>query len=287
MSLSHIVGIITGGASGLGAATATTLIREGARIVVADLPHQYQRYLDLAEDLCQTSESYPSMQGRDRVISFVETDVTNEDQVNMALNTVEELYGEPGTVQYQESGRESCHRVHLRTTHFVSICSSPYHSPLDTPLSLSLSTTVNAAINCAGIGIAKKTLSKSRESGGHPCLVPHSLEEFTRAITINTIGSFNVARLAAERMATRDADLDGLRGCIIHTASIAAMDGQRGQVAYATSKAALVGMTLPMARDLSTFGIRVMTIVRTYIHILPSNQQPTLYTVNIDTLNHL
>jgi 3-hydroxyacyl-CoA dehydrogenase / 3-hydroxy-2-methylbutyryl-CoA dehydrogenase len=74
-----------------------------------------------------------------------------------------------------------------------------------------------------------------------------------------------VARLAAERMASRDADQDGLRGCIIHTASIAAMDGQRGQVAYATSKAALVGMTLPMARDLSSFGIRVMTIVRIFL----------------------
>ena len=75
------------------------------------------------------------------------------------------------------------------------------------------------------------------------------------------MGSFNVARLAAERMASRQADQDGLRGCIINTASIAAMDGQRGQVAYAASKAALVGMTLPMARDLSSFGIRVMTIV--------------------------
>jgi 3-hydroxyacyl-CoA dehydrogenase / 3-hydroxy-2-methylbutyryl-CoA dehydrogenase len=95
MSLAHIVGIITGGVSGLGAATASTLIREGARIVVADLPHQYERYLELAEDLCRTAESHPSMR-RDRVISFVETDVTNESQVKNALDIVEELYGEPG-----------------------------------------------------------------------------------------------------------------------------------------------------------------------------------------------
>jgi 3-hydroxyacyl-CoA dehydrogenase / 3-hydroxy-2-methylbutyryl-CoA dehydrogenase len=121
--------------------------------------------------------------------------------------------------------------------------------------------TVNAVINCAGIGMARKTLSKSREPDTAGQLIPHSLHEFTKTLTINTVGTFNVARLAAQRMASREADCDGLRGCIINTASIAAMDGQRGQVAYAASKAALVGMTLPMARDLSSFGIRVMAIV--------------------------
>ena len=120
------------------------------------------------------------------------------------------------------------------------------------------------AINCAGIGIAKKTLSVSREEATLGQCVPHSLQDFTKVLTINTVGSFNVARLAAQRMSSRDADHNGLRGCIINTASIAAMDGQRGQVAYATSKAALVGMTLPMARDLASFGIRVMTIVRLF-----------------------
>jgi 3-hydroxyacyl-CoA dehydrogenase / 3-hydroxy-2-methylbutyryl-CoA dehydrogenase len=95
-----------------------------------------------------------------------------------------------------------------------------------------------------------------------PRFIPHSLNDFQRCLHINTLGSFNVARLAAARMALRDPDSDGIRGCIIHTASIAAMDGQQGQVAYAASKAALVGMTLPMARDLSPLGIRVMTIVR-------------------------
>jgi NAD(P)-dependent dehydrogenase (short-subunit alcohol dehydrogenase family) len=121
--------------------------------------------------------------------------------------------------------------------------------------------TVNAVINCAGIGIARKTLSKSRDPDTDGQLIPHSLHDFTKALTINTIGTFNVARLAAQRMASRKADSDGIRGCIINTASIAAFDGQRGQVAYATSKAAIVGMTLPMARDLASVGIRVMAIV--------------------------
>lgn len=88
----------------------------------------------------------------------------------------------------------------------------------------------------------------------------HSLEEYAKAMTVNAIGSFNLARLAADRMARRSADGDGLRGCIVNTASVAAYDGQIGQVAYASSKGAVVGMTLPMARDLAGLGIRVMTI---------------------------
>jgi 3-hydroxyacyl-CoA dehydrogenase / 3-hydroxy-2-methylbutyryl-CoA dehydrogenase len=112
---------------------------------------------------------------------------------------------------------------------------------------------VNAGINCAGIAHASKTLSKRG---------PHSIEMFARTLTVNTVGSFTVASLAAERMSRRQTDEDGLRGCIINTASIAAFEGQIGQVAYAASKGGVVGMTLPMARDLATYGIRVMTIVR-------------------------
>lgn len=88
----------------------------------------------------------------------------------------------------------------------------------------------------------------------------HSLDDFQKTINVNTVGSFNLARLASERMASRSEDSDGLRGCIINTASVAAYDGQIGQVAYAASKGGVVGMTLPMARDLSPLGIRVMTI---------------------------
>ena len=77
---------------------------------------------------------------------------------------------------------------------------------------------------------------------------------------MNALGTFNLARLAAERMASRDPDAEGLRGCIVNTASIAAFEGQTGQVAYAASKGAVVGMTLPLARDLAVHGIRVMTV---------------------------
>jgi 3-hydroxyacyl-CoA dehydrogenase/3-hydroxy-2-methylbutyryl-CoA dehydrogenase len=113
---------------------------------------------------------------------------------------------------------------------------------------------VNAAVNCAGVAIAKKTLSFKGTR-------PHPVEEFARTLHVNTTGSFTVSSLAAERMSHCQPDKDGLRGCIILTASIAAMEGQIGQVAYAASKAGVVGMTLPMARDLASYGIRVMTIV--------------------------
>jgi 3-hydroxyacyl-CoA dehydrogenase/3-hydroxy-2-methylbutyryl-CoA dehydrogenase len=117
---------------------------------------------------------------------------------------------------------------------------------------------LNATVNCAGIATARKTLSKK---GVHP------LDEFAKVISVNTIGSFNVASLAAERMSRRDPD-DGLRGCIIHVASIAAMEGQIGQVAYAASKGGIVSMTLPMARDLASLGIRVMAIVSAFFLLL-------------------
>ena len=119
--------------------------------------------------------------------------------------------------------------------------------------------TVNVAVNCAGIAVAKKTLSRKRDSSE---ILVHSLPDFSKTLQVNTVGTFNVARLSAQRMATRDVQGDdGLRGCIINTASVAAYEGQKGQVAYAASKGAIVGMTLPMARELASFGIRVMTIV--------------------------
>ncbi|CAI5721502.1 unnamed protein product [Hyaloperonospora brassicae] len=110
---------------------------------------------------------------------------------------------------------------------------------------------VNTAVNCAGIALSIKTLSKK---GVHP------LRHFQRTLDVNTIGTFNVARLAAERMSKAQPGPDGEHGIIINTASIAAYEGQIGQVAYAASKAAIVGMTLPLARDLSPLGIRVNTI---------------------------
>jgi len=88
--------------------------------------------------------------------------------------------------------------------------------------------TVNVAINCAGIATARKTLSQKENEDGTTTKRLHSLEEFTKTITVNTIGSFNVSRLASERMASRSEDDNGLRGCIINTASVSAFDGQVG-----------------------------------------------------------
>ena len=210
--LSRTVAIVTGGSSGLGAGAARSLIRQGARVLVADLGHQEEAFRQWAAAVTggvKVVSSGESAGPGQPALSFMETDVTDPSQVTFALDAIENRFGEP----------------------------------------------LNAAVNCAGIAVARRTLSKK---GVHP------LEEFTRTLSVNAIGTFNVASLSAERMIQREAatDEDGLRGCIINTASIAAFEGQIGQVAYAASKGAVVGMTLPMARDLASFGIRVMTIVR-------------------------
>ncbi len=109
----------------------------------------------------------------------------------------------------------------------------------------------NVLVNCAGIGTAAKTVSKGN---------PARLEDFTRVISVNLIGHFNAIRLAAAIMAQNAPGADGERGVIVNTASVAAWDGQIGQAAYSASKGGIVGMTLPIARDLSELGIRVCTI---------------------------
>ena len=106
-------------------------------------------------------------------------------------------------------------------------------------------------VNCAGIAPAEKTVGKSGA---------HSLAVFTKCITVNLIGTFNMTRLAAEAMGRNEPESTGERGCIISTASVAAYDGQIGQAAYSASKGGVVGMTLPIARDLARSGIRNMTI---------------------------
>ncbi|MGD6833008.1 3-hydroxyacyl-CoA dehydrogenase [Sutcliffiella halmapala] len=116
---------------------------------------------------------------------------------------------------------------------------------------------INAVVNCAGIGVAQKVLGKK---GTHP------LDHFSKVISINLIGSFNVIRLAAERMVLNERNAEGERGVIINTASVAAFDGQIGQAAYSASKGGIVGMTLPIARELAAFGIRVMTIAPGLFH---------------------
>lgn len=216
--MNSVVGIVSGGSSGLGAATVRCLLRSGAKVVVADLPRSRESFFRMAEsegiDFSRIAEGPGGVSAaKSPVLAFAETDVTSQDQVSGALDLAESAFGER----------------------------------------------VNAAISCAGIGVAKKTLSKKRGSDDPPAA--HPLQSFSTVIQVNLLGTFNMASLAASRMALREPGKDGARGCIVNTASVAAFDGQKGQVAYAASKGGVVGMTLPMARDLAEYGIRVMTIV--------------------------
>ncbi len=186
MQIKDNVFIITGGASGLGAATAQLLTEHGARVVLADV--QVEAGEKLAAEL----------KGK-----FVKCDVTSEADGRAVVEAAVAM----GTLR--------------------------------------------GLINCAGVAPAVKTVGKDG---------PHPLELFQKTVNINLVGTFNMARLAADAMAKTEAGESGERGVIINTASVAAFDGQIGQAAYASSKAAVVGLTLPMARDLSRNGIRVMTI---------------------------
>ncbi len=185
MQIQYNVFFITGGASGLGEATARMITANGGKVVIADV--QVEAGQKLAAELNAT---------------FVKCDVTQEAD------------GQAVVAAATAAG------------------------------------TLRGLINCAGVAPAVKTVGKE---GAHP------LELFQRVVNINLVGTFNMARLAAEAMSKTDAIQDE-RGIIINTASVAAFDGQMGQAAYASSKAAVVGLTLPMARDLSRNGIRVMTI---------------------------
>ncbi|MBM7096287.1 3-hydroxyacyl-CoA dehydrogenase [Bacillus sp. H-16] len=110
---------------------------------------------------------------------------------------------------------------------------------------------INTVVNCAGIGVAEKVNGRKGI---------HSLESFSKTIEVNLLGTFNVIRLAADKMKANTLRENGERGVIINTASVAAFDGQIGQAAYSASKGGVVGMTLPIARELASSGIRVMTI---------------------------
>jgi NAD(P)-dependent dehydrogenase (short-subunit alcohol dehydrogenase family) len=180
--------IVTGGASGLGEGTARMLVREGGKVVIADL--QVDKGDALAAELGDAA-------------IFVRCDVSQEADGRAAVAAAQGLGKLMGLV------------------------------------------------NCAGIAPAVKTVGKDGA---------HSLDTFTKVITINLIGSFNMIRLAAEAMCRNEPEATGERGVLINTASVAAYDGQIGQAAYAASKGGVVGMTLPIARDLARNGIRVMTI---------------------------
>ena len=183
-----ISAIVTGGASGLGEATARMLSSVGANVAIFDLDEN--KGLAVSEKIN---------------LDFYKVDVTDTNSVNQAVSSF------------------------LKQNEGIQI-----------------------VVNCAGIGPAAKTVSRGE---------PHSSELFAKVININLIGSFNVASIcAAEMVKNREYSEDGFRGVIVNTASVAAYDGQIGQVAYSASKGGIVGMTLPMARDLSDKGIRVCSI---------------------------
>jgi NAD(P)-dependent dehydrogenase (short-subunit alcohol dehydrogenase family) len=181
--------LVTGGASGLGAACVKLLTQAGAKATIVDL--NPQTGTALAEEIGSAAQ-------------FVKTDVTNEADVQAAIKAAIEKFG---------------------ALHIV--------------------------INCAGIGVAEKVLGKNG---------PGSLASFTKVIQVNLIGTYNVIRLASAAMAENQPDAEGERGVIINTASVAAFDGQIGQAAYSASKGGIVSMTLPIARELARYGIRIMAI---------------------------
>lgn len=132
---------------------------------------------------------------------------------------------------------------------------------------------LRVAVNCAGVGWAGRVVARDG--------TPHDLDLFHTVLNINLIGTFNVLRLAASAMAKHEPTADGGRGVVVNTASIAAFDGQIGQIAYAASKAGVVGLTLPAARDLSSVGIRVVTIApgtfdTPMLALLPQEQRDIL-----------
>ena len=186
MDTTDVAAIVTGGASGLGGATARRLAADGARVVAIDLP----RAIDTAEKVER--------------VDYIGADVTDGDQVQAAVE--------------------------------AAVGTGP-------PL--------RVVVNCAGIGTAGRVLSKQG---------PLDLGAFSQVVSVNLIGTFNVMRLASAAMAQTEPLADGARGVVVNTASVAAFEGQVGQIAYSASKGGVVGMTVPAARDLAQYGIRVMTI---------------------------
>lgn len=189
MDLGHKVFIVTGGASGLGFATAQTIIENEGYALIADVNEE-------------AGESAQKILGKNA--QFIRTDVTDEASVQNAIDAAVKKFG-----------------------------------------------SLNGAVNCAGIAPAERILGRAGV---------HALQSFSKVIQINLIGTFNVIRLVANVLQNNEPSTDGERGVIINTASVAAFDGQIGQAAYAASKGGVVALTLPIARELARFGIRVMTI---------------------------
>ena len=190
--LAGLICMVTGGASGLGKAAVENFVKQGAKVIVCDLPKS-------------EGSSLANTLGEANAL-FCPTDVTSETDVKAALEAARSKFGG-----------------------------------------------LDVLVNCAGIGVAFKTYNFNKKR-------THMLEDFEKVIKVNLIGTFNVSRLVCDEFAKNEPGPDGQRGVIINTASIAAYDGQVGQVAYAASKGGIVSMTLPMARDLASMGVRVVTV---------------------------
>jgi len=195
VQINQVKAIITGGASGLGRATAQYLVERGAQVALLDI---------------QGDAGDQAVAEIGNGATFYQTDVVDEHSVKSSIE-------------------------------FAAAAMNG----------------MNCTINCAGIIGAGRVLGRD---------APMPLDHFARTIHINLIGSFNVAKASADMMQHNTADEDGQRGVIINTASVAAYEGQIGQAAYAASKGGIVSMTLPMAREFTRFGIRVMTLAPGVFH---------------------
>lgn len=261
-TMKDVIALVTGGCSGLGAGAAQALWEAGVKgIVIADLAHQKKLYNAWVETTLSTTSHNHRPQ-----ISFVEMDVTNIDQVIRAFDQVEAVYdGQPPNVILNCAGIAKARKM-ISTKQITS-----HNDNETTTNNTSTSTTTATTIS------TNNTTTVIRR---------HPIEEFIQTMNINTTGTFLVSSIGAERMCrhqqqqqqdivhtstTDPAATSNLSSsasppskatnyCIIHTASIAGYEGQIGQVAYASSKGAILGMTLPMARDLAPYQIRVMTI---------------------------
>ncbi|MFC0273022.1 3-hydroxyacyl-CoA dehydrogenase [Metabacillus herbersteinensis] len=175
--------------------------------------------------------------------------------------TVRAIVAQGGKVLIADLSEEKRHLLREELTDSVLFVKTDVTSEEDVHSALeqgiSAFGSINTVVNCAGIGVAEKLLSRKGT---------HKLDSFTRTISINLIGTFNVIRLAAEQMKNNHINEQEERGIIINTASVAAFEGQVGQAAYSASKAGIVGMTLPIARELASYGIRVMTIAPGLFH---------------------
>lgn len=187
MNLKDQAAIVTGGASGLGAATARRLAKEGAKVAVCDL------------------------------------------NTKLAETVAKEIGGVAITCDVADSASAEA----------AIAAAAKAHGP------------ARVLINCAGIGVAKRVVGREG---------PMALADFERVIKVNLIGSFNMLRLATAEMSKLEPLANGERGVVVSTASVAAYDGQIGQSAYSASKGGIVSMTLPIARELAQFGIRVLAI---------------------------